>query len=109
MIQNKIFKKSGILYINFYFLARWPEDPCLKAKCEIIFHTCPEDSKLQILSTFDDECCPKQGKCICDPDKCAFTNCLPGYERILIQQGIDKPGQCCDEYECRLPGKIFYL
>ncbi|KAE9553936.1 hypothetical protein FO519_002862 [Halicephalobus sp. NKZ332] len=83
---------------------RWPE-PCLKAKCDVVFQPkCPEDSRLQVPKS-DDECCPKKGICVCDPDKCAFTNCLPGFERVLVVKGTEKPGECCDEYECRAPPK----
>jgi hypothetical protein len=85
---------------------KWPE-PCLKAKCEVIFQPkCPADSKLEIPKS-DNECCPMKGACICDPSKCFNSQgkCLPGFERILVKNGNDKPGQCCDEYECRQPAK----
>jgi hypothetical protein len=105
-IEPLICKSSGNNGIGKCSI-RWPE-PCLKAKCDVVFQPkCPTDSKLEIPKSLINECCPMKGTCICDPLKCFNSQgkCLPGYERILIKEGNGKPGQCCDEYECRQPAK----
>uniref|UniRef100_A0A7E4UPE0 Cysteine-rich motor neuron 1 protein n=1 Tax=Panagrellus redivivus TaxID=6233 RepID=A0A7E4UPE0_PANRE len=85
--------------------SKWPE-PCLKAKCDVLFTPkCPDDSRLEVIKSDEDECCPKKGTCVCDAEKCAAKSaaCLHGYERVMIQEGTGEPGNCCDEYECREP------
>ncbi|KAK6042967.1 von Willebrand factor type C domain protein [Cooperia oncophora] len=77
---------------------------CLKAQCSVVFHPeCPADSRQVILPPPPGECCGRPGTCHCDLQKCeAFVPvCEEGMERVLVKEGGNQPGSCCDVFECR--------
>ncbi|KAL7073323.1 hypothetical protein ACQ4LE_007602 [Meloidogyne hapla] len=85
-------------------------DRCLNVECPIAFPDCPSDS-LPILnfngiddsSSLDENCCAStRVECKCDPQKCLAPTCPEGTELTLTHNGIDKPGHCCDQFECRI-------
>uniref|UniRef100_A0A914HK45 Cysteine-rich motor neuron 1 protein n=1 Tax=Globodera rostochiensis TaxID=31243 RepID=A0A914HK45_GLORO len=88
---------------------------CLHAKCPVLFPDCPHDTVPVLIQTAeelsagegtDDECCPPSPsmvRCQCDPKKCLIPACPDGTERVLVQLGTERPGECCDRFECRQP------
>uniref|UniRef100_A0A915D284 Uncharacterized protein n=1 Tax=Ditylenchus dipsaci TaxID=166011 RepID=A0A915D284_9BILA len=64
------------------------KERCLKAKCKVMFPSCPFDSRPIVRLPAPGECCAKPAICQCDPQKCDryVPNC-----------------SCCDRFECRQP------
>uniref|UniRef100_A0A915NLR5 VWFC domain-containing protein n=1 Tax=Meloidogyne floridensis TaxID=298350 RepID=A0A915NLR5_9BILA len=86
-------------------------DRCLHVDCPILFPDCPSDSVpiLSFTPTTDnsslaeDNCCSlTRVECKCDSQKCLVPICPEGTELTFTHNGSDKPGQCCDQFECRL-------
>ncbi|CAK5025655.1 unnamed protein product [Meloidogyne enterolobii] len=86
-------------------------DRCLHVDCPIVFPDCPSDSVpiLSFTPTTDnsslaeDNCCSlTRVECKCDSQKCLVPICPEGTELTFTHNGSDKPGQCCDQFECRL-------
>ncbi|CAK5073475.1 unnamed protein product [Meloidogyne enterolobii] len=86
-------------------------DRCLHVDCPIVFPDCPSDSVpiLSFTPTTDnsslaeDNCCSlTRVECKCDSQKCLVPICPEGTELTFTHNGSDKPGHCCDQFECRL-------
>uniref|UniRef100_A0A0A9W8R8 Cysteine-rich motor neuron 1 protein n=1 Tax=Lygus hesperus TaxID=30085 RepID=A0A0A9W8R8_LYGHE len=64
-----------------------PPDCCPDYLCTKM--DCPEDSMIS-----------PDGKCICTPSYCQSNVCPPGTMLVVVQQGSNEPGHCCDKISC---------
>lgn len=65
---------------------------------------CPGDSELEEGYAPAGECCPLPSRCVCNPERCPEQLCRPNFDRVLVKRGTNRPGSCCDVYECRAQG-----
>ncbi|CAJ0568948.1 unnamed protein product, partial [Mesorhabditis spiculigera] len=77
---------------------------CDGESCDAVAHPeCPADSSLQNVDHPADGCCELPGKCVCDLKRCLseVPVCEDGLDRVLVENGREEPGRCCNKYECR--------
>ncbi|CAJ0961782.1 unnamed protein product, partial [Mesorhabditis belari] len=80
-----------------------PSSGCDHSTCSPAIHPeCPADSRLSI-TPINGECCEKSGKCLCDLKRClsSVPVCEEDLDRVLVENGREEPGRCCDRFECR--------
>jgi len=83
---------------------------CVDVLCDIqLARSCPSDSLLIEGFTPQGECCPTPSRCECQADRCAYNLCPPRTRRVLVRPGSNRPGSCCDEYQCIPQGNIVGL
>ena len=67
---------------------------------------CPADSKRKRLSHIEQSCCGVESACVCDrcEPRATFERVCrmlgEAFEPVLIQQGRQQPGTCCNVYTC---------
>lgn len=85
------------------------DDPCRNVGCDTsIKYQCPKDSRLTSNtsvstggSTSAESCCKHRLACLCNMDLCDVPMCGPGFTAQMIHKGTGKPGNCCDQFECK--------
>ena len=49
-----------------------------------------------------DDCCPVNGKCMCDMSLCSEPPVCPENEVLeIISEANEEEGKCCIEYQCK--------
>lgn len=81
-------------------------EDCSTVDCGFAISICTPDSVLVKYEAESGKCCPPDATCECDESHCAklAIECDSGMDRIRVRKGTHKAGQCCDLFECRLPG-----
>ncbi|KAI6213456.1 hypothetical protein M3Y94_00152500 [Aphelenchoides besseyi] len=95
-----------ILQSLIYTTTRHVPSYCAEVECpDQVVPICSDDSILTRHSTAPESCCELQPTCECDSTRCSqlVVDCEPGFERFRVRQASALPGDCCDEFECRLP------
>lgn len=85
------------------------DDPCRNVGCDTtIKYQCPKDSRLTTNtsvstggSTSAESCCKHRLACLCNMDLCQIPRCGPGFNPQMVHKGTGKPGNCCDQFECK--------
>ena len=73
----------------------------------VITHRCPSDSVLVYNDSISNyECCQRNFECQCDLSLCKVPRCAPGHAPSLLRKSYNKPGFCCDLYQCKVSGKL---
>lgn len=104
------FSKRTCLFLLSLALICWAQnDDCSKVDCNTI-PVCPPDSVLVKHKADLRECCSFNVTCECDEARCSTSSikCDPGMEKIQVRKATRRPGQCCDQFECRRPGTLNY-
>lgn len=92
-----------LFFIARFVFVKTEREECSSVDCSgFAIPICSSDS---ILVQHDTEsCCPSDVTCECDKSHCAKfeLKCDPGMQRVQVRKGTTIPGQCCDQFECRL-------
>ena len=89
------------------------DDPCRNVGCDTsIKYQCPKDSMLTTNTsvstggnTAAESCCKNWLACLCNMNLCEVPTCGPGFTPQMTHKGNAKPGNCCDQFECKRNGK----
>ena len=93
------------------FLVTAQKKGCEDVACDsVITHRCPSDSVLVYNDSISHyECCQRNFECQCDLSLCKVPRCAPGHAPSLLRKSYNKPGFCCDLYQCKVSGKPIYV
>ena len=62
---------------------------------------CPAGMYFEEGPSFYDDCCPINGRCVCNISLCARPPQCPQFsELVMVEIANENEGKCCHEYHC---------